>query len=140
MELQNTYISTESNAQQQSNETFLSSPTTRSSLLALANCINALGKRKKKGLVFVPFRNSKLTRLLKDGLCGNSRTLMIANVSSASGQYYHTISTLKYANRAKEIKTHVRKNEMSVQVRLGEAAGDALFSLVFDPTRCLAAM
>jgi hypothetical protein len=46
------------------------------SLLALANCINALGKRKKKGLVFVPFRNSKLTRLLKDGLCGNSRTLV----------------------------------------------------------------
>ena len=40
------------------------------SLLALANCINALGKRRKKGFVFVPFRNSKLTRLLKDGLCG----------------------------------------------------------------------
>ena len=40
------------------------------SLLALAECINALGKAKKKGLVFVPFRNSKLTRLLKDGLCG----------------------------------------------------------------------
>lgn len=35
------------------------------SLLALANCINALGKRTKKGFVFVPFRNSKLTRLLK---------------------------------------------------------------------------
>ena len=40
------------------------------SLLALAECINALGKARKKGLVFVPFRNSKLTRLLKDGLCG----------------------------------------------------------------------
>ena len=40
------------------------------SLLALANCINALGKRRKTGFVFVPFRNSKLTRLLKDGLCG----------------------------------------------------------------------
>ena len=41
------------------------------SLLSLANCINALGKRKKKGFVFVPFRDSKLTRILKDGLCGN---------------------------------------------------------------------
>ena len=40
------------------------------SLLALAECINALGKARRKGLVFVPFRNSKLTRLLKDGLCG----------------------------------------------------------------------
>lgn len=40
------------------------------SLLALANCINALGKRKRKGQGFVPFRNSKLTRLLKDALCG----------------------------------------------------------------------
>jgi kinesin family protein 18/19 len=50
------------------------------SLLALANCINALGKRKRKGFVFVPFRNSKLTRILKDGLCGNSRTAMIATV------------------------------------------------------------
>ena len=50
------------------------------SLLALANCINALGKRRKKGFVFVPFRNSKLTRLLKDGLCGNSRTAAAGNL------------------------------------------------------------
>jgi hypothetical protein len=49
----------------------------------------------------VPFRDSKLTRILKDGLCGNSRTVMVATVSSASNQYEHTVSTLKYANRAK---------------------------------------
>ena len=51
---------------------------------------------------------SKLTRILKDGLSGNSRTCMIATVSFADHQYHHTINTLKYANRAKEIKTHVQ--------------------------------
>lgn len=61
------------------------------SLLALANCINSLGKRQRKGLVFVPWRDSKLTRLLKDGLCGNSRTVMVATVSSADGQYQHSV-------------------------------------------------
>mmetsp|Transcript_68250 Transcript_68250/g.215896 ORF Transcript_68250/g.215896 Transcript_68250/m.215896 type:complete len:454 (-) Transcript_68250:46-1407(-) len=90
------------------------------SLLALANCINALGKRKRKGFVFVPFRNSKLTRLLKDGLCGNSRTCMIATVSSADSQYSHTVNTLKYADRAKEIKTHVRRNAGTVQEHVAE--------------------
>ena len=90
------------------------------SLLALANCINALGKRKKKGFVFVPFRNSKLTRLLKDGLCGNSRTIMIATVASADTQYNHTVNTLKYADRAKEIKTHVRVDKKTVDAHIVE--------------------
>ncbi len=56
------------------------------SLLALANCINALGDKSKKGY-FVPYRDSKLTRLLKDSLGGNCRTIMIANVSPASSQF-----------------------------------------------------
>lgn len=90
------------------------------SLLALANCINALGKRKKKGFVFVPFRNSKLTRLLKDGLCGNSRTVMIATVASSDAQYNHTVNTLKYADRAKEIKTHVRVEKKTVHSHILE--------------------
>ncbi len=90
------------------------------SLLALANCINALGKRKKKGFVFVPFRNSKLTRLLKDGLCGNSRTVMIATVASSDAQYNHTVNTLKYADRAKEIKTHVRVEKKTVDSHILE--------------------
>lgn len=80
------------------------------SLLALANCINALGKHQKKGLAYVPYRNSKLTRILKDGLSGNSQTIMIATISPADDQYHHTVNTLKYADRAKEIKTHVHKN------------------------------
>ena len=81
------------------------------SLLALANCINALGKRKKQGMAYVPYRqitffltavmrshscrNSKLTRLLKDGLSGNSATAMIATVAASSDQYHHSINTLK---------------------------------------------
>jgi kinesin family protein 18/19 len=52
------------------------------SLLALGNCINALGEKGNKGN-FVPYRDSKLTRLLKDSLGGNCRTVMIANISSA---------------------------------------------------------
>ena len=53
------------------------------SLLALANCINALGDKTKKG-VFVPYRDSKLTRLLKDSLGGNCKTVMIATISPSS--------------------------------------------------------
>lgn len=58
---------------------------------------------------------SPAVRLLKDGLCGNSKTAMIATVSAASDQYHHTINTLKYADRAKEIKTHVARNVGSVE-------------------------
>ena len=56
------------------------------SLLALANCINALGDKNKKGF-FVPYRDSKLTRLLKDSLGGNCKTVMIVNVSPSSAQF-----------------------------------------------------
>ena len=91
------------------------------SLLALANCINALGKKQQGAGVYVPFRNSKLTRLLKDGLVGNSRTAMVANVSCGNDQYNHTINTLKYADRAKEIKTNVRTNVLHVATHPGDA-------------------
>ncbi len=56
------------------------------SLLALANVINALGDKNKKGF-FVPYRDSKLTRLLKDSLGGNCKTVMITNISPASSQF-----------------------------------------------------
>ncbi|OWZ22311.1 Kinesin [Phytophthora megakarya] len=79
------------------------------SLLALGNCINALEKGANAGS-FVPYRDSKLTRLLKDSLGGNCRTVMIANVSLAASSVEETLNTLKYANRAKNIKTTVRKN------------------------------
>lgn len=61
--------------------------------------------QKKKA--FIPYRDSKLTRILKDSLGGNCSTVMIANVSPSSKMYDDTLNTLKYANRAKEIKTSV---------------------------------
>ncbi|TYJ10734.1 hypothetical protein E1A91_A11G228300v1 [Gossypium mustelinum] len=90
------------------------------SLLALANCINALGKQQKKGLVYVPYRNSKLTRILKDGLSGNSQTVMVATISPADSQYHHTVNTLKYADRAKEIKTHIQKNIGTIDTHVSD--------------------
>ncbi|KAM7524309.1 hypothetical protein LguiA_014211 [Lonicera macranthoides] len=90
------------------------------SLLALANCINALGKQQKKGLAYVPYRNSKLTRILKDGLSGNSKTVMIATISPADSHYHHTINTLKYADRAKEIKTHIQRNIGTIDTHVSD--------------------
>lgn len=90
------------------------------SLLALANCINALGKQHKKGLAYVPYRNSKLTRILKDGLSGNSQTVMVATISPADSQYHHTVNTLKYADRAKEIKTHIQKNIGTIETHVSD--------------------
>lgn len=55
----------------------------------------------------IPYRNSKLTRLLKDSLGGNCQTIMIAAVSPSSVFYDDTYNTLKYANRAKDIKSSV---------------------------------
>lgn len=82
------------------------------SLLALGSCINALCDPKKS--VHVPYRNSKLTRLLRHSLGGNCRTLMIVCVSPASHHYDESFNTLQYANRAKEIKTKVTRNVISV--------------------------
>ena len=64
----------------------------------------------KKG-VFVPYRNSVLTRLLQDALGGNSKTIMICALSPASINYEETLSTLKYAERAKKIKNRAVVNE-----------------------------
>uniref|UniRef100_A0A8C1YNG6 Kinesin family member 4 n=1 Tax=Cyprinus carpio TaxID=7962 RepID=A0A8C1YNG6_CYPCA len=72
-------------------------------LLCLGNVISALGDESKKG-TFVPYRDSKLTRLLQDSLGGNSHTLMIACVSPADSNIEETINTLRYADRARKIK------------------------------------
>ncbi|KAK6128559.1 hypothetical protein DH2020_037703 [Rehmannia glutinosa] len=61
-------------------------------------------------LALVDLAGSKLTRILKDGLSGNSQTIMIATISPADNQYHHTVNTLKYADRAKEIKTHIQES------------------------------
>lgn len=63
---------------------------------------------KKKG--FIPYRDSKLTRLLKDSLGGNTKTVMIACVSPSLVCYEETVNTLKYACRANKIEKSVHQN------------------------------
>lgn len=79
-------------------------------LLALGNVISALGDRAKRAL-HVPYRDSKLTRLLQDSLGGNSKTVMIACVSPSDRDFMETLNTLKYANRARNIKNKVFVNQ-----------------------------
>lgn len=78
------------------------------SLSALGNVISALVDGKT---THVPYRDSKLTRLLQDSLGGNSKTIMVANIGPASYNYDETLTTLRYANRAKNIKNKPRINE-----------------------------
>eukprot|EP00557_Chaetoceros_sp_GSL56_P008121 CAMPEP_0176495698 /NCGR_PEP_ID=MMETSP0200_2-20121128/10802_1 /TAXON_ID=947934 /ORGANISM="Chaetoceros sp., Strain GSL56" /LENGTH=1451 /DNA_ID=CAMNT_0017893607 /DNA_START=672 /DNA_END=5027 /DNA_ORIENTATION=- len=75
-------------------------------LLVLGNVISALGDPKKQGKVFVPYRDSKLTRLLKGSLGGNHKTLMIACVSPSSINMEESLNCLRYANRAKNIQNN----------------------------------
>ncbi|KAF2737654.1 kinesin-domain-containing protein [Polyplosphaeria fusca] len=82
------------------------------SLLALGSCINALCDPRKRN--HVPYRNSKLTRLLKFSLGGNCKTVMIVCVSPSSAHFDETQNTLRYANRAKNIQTKVTKNVYNV--------------------------
>lgn len=73
------------------------------SLLALSSCINALVEGKKH----IPYRNSKLTQLLKDSLGGACNTVMIANISPSNLSFGETQNTLHWADRAKQIRTKV---------------------------------
>ena len=61
---------------------------------------------------FIPYRDSKLTRLLKDSLGGSTKTIMIACVNQLSSMYEETMNTLKYANKAKSIMNQRVKNEI----------------------------
>lgn len=103
---------------------FLEGANINKSLLALGNCINALcraatarqamqlcgGAAASSTATFVPYRNSKLTRLLKDSLGGDAKTVMVSTVSPALWAYDDTLNTLSYANRAKEIKVCAKAN------------------------------
>lgn len=83
-------------------------------LLALGNVISALGNEKKRNRIsHVPYRDSKLTRLLQDSLGGNSRTLMIACVSPADSNFDESMNALRYANRARNIKNQAVINQDS---------------------------
>ncbi|KAM7045315.1 chromosome-associated kinesin KIF4A isoform 2-T5 [Molossus nigricans] len=107
-------------------------------LLCLGNVISALGDDKKGG--FVPYRDSKLTRLLQDSLGGNSHTLMIACVSPADSNLEETLNTLRYADRARKIKNkpvvnidpqtaelnHLKQQVQQLKVLLLQAHGGTL--------------
>ncbi|KAF8323370.1 kinesin-domain-containing protein [Clavulina sp. PMI_390] len=88
-----------------------------SGLLALGNVISALGDPSRAktlghgGAVHVPYRDSKLTRLLQDSLGGNAHTLMIACVSPSEWNHPETVNTLKYANRARNIRNRAEIRE-----------------------------
>ncbi|NXX86487.1 KIF4 protein, partial [Urocolius indicus] len=108
-------------------------------LLCLGNVISALGDENKKG-GFIPYRDSKLTRLLQDSLGGNSHTLMIACVSPADSNLEETLNTLRYADRARKIKNkpivnldpqtaelhHLKQQVQQLQVLLLQAHGGTL--------------
>ncbi|XP_053424826.1 kinesin-like protein KIF18B isoform X2 [Nycticebus coucang] len=91
------------------------------SLLALINVLNALADAKGRK-THVPYRDSKLTRLLKDSLGGNCRTVMIAAVSPSSLAYEDTYNTLKYADRAKEIRLSLKSNVISLDCHISQYA------------------
>jgi len=78
------------------------------SLTTLGNVISSLVDPK---CTHIPYRDSKLTRLLQDSLGGNSKTVMIANIGPADYNFEETMSTLRYANRAKSIKNKPKINE-----------------------------
>eukprot|EP01116_Phalansterium_solitarium_P007420 TRINITY_DN2007_c0_g2_i1.p1 TRINITY_DN2007_c0_g2~~TRINITY_DN2007_c0_g2_i1.p1 ORF type:complete len:862 (-),score=299.17 TRINITY_DN2007_c0_g2_i1:205-2790(-) len=89
------------------------------SLLALGNCISVLARAKGRA-IHVPYRDSKLTRILKDSLGGNTRTVMIANVSPSSLAFEDTLNTLRYAGRATEIQTTATRNVQCVDSSIRE--------------------
>lgn len=78
------------------------------SLSTLCHVISSLTDPKS---TYIPYRDSKLTRLLQDSLGGNTKTVMIANIGPADYNFDETINTLRYANRAKNIQNKPRINE-----------------------------
>ena len=109
------------------------------SLLALKECIRALDQEKKH----TPFRGSKLTLVLRDSFIGNCKTLMIANISPALSCSEHTLNTLRYADRVKELRG---KNDIKIgdgnvnlnynncnNVNIGNCNYDDLANLMYMP-------
>eukprot|EP00127_Corallochytrium_limacisporum_P005363 Clim_evm39s203 gene=Clim_evmTU39s203 len=89
------------------------------SLLALKECIRALDQLSRH----TPFRQSKLTQVLKDSLRGKSKTVMIANVAPGASCTEHTLNTLRYADRVKELKGDDARKQMEDEEALLEEEG-----------------
>uniref|UniRef100_A0A1B0D6I0 Uncharacterized protein n=1 Tax=Phlebotomus papatasi TaxID=29031 RepID=A0A1B0D6I0_PHLPP len=83
---------------------------------SLGNVISALAESSPH----IPYRDSKLTRLLQDSLGGNSKTIMIANIGPSEYNYNETLTTLRYASRAKTIQNKPVKNEDPQDAKLKE--------------------
>ncbi|NXK47595.1 KIF27 protein, partial [Chauna torquata] len=107
-------------------ERFKESIQINSGLLALGNVISALGDPKRKN-VHIPYRDAKITRILKDSLGGNAKTVMITCISPSSSDFDESLNSLKYANRAKNIRNKPvvnynpdqdRIDEMELEIRL----------------------
>ncbi|NWY53707.1 KIF27 protein, partial [Chionis minor] len=107
-------------------ERFKESIQINSGLLALGNVISALGDPKRKS-VHIPYRDAKITRILKDSLGGNAKTVMITCISPSSSDFDESLNSLKYANRAKNIRNKPvvnynpdqdRMDEMELEIRL----------------------
>ncbi|XP_065844759.1 kinesin-like protein KIF27 [Oscarella lobularis] len=90
-----------------------------SGLLALGNVISALGDPKRKA-THIPYRNSKITRVLKDSLGGNGRTVMLTCLSPSENSFAESLNSLKYANRAKNIRNKPVVNKDPQLVRMEE--------------------
>ncbi|XP_054433539.1 kinesin-like protein KIF7 [Pteronotus mesoamericanus] len=95
-----------------------------SSLLALGNVISALGDPQRRGS-HIPYRDSKITRILKDSLGGNAKTVMIACVSPSSSDFDETLNTLNYASRAQNICNRPTVNWRPEAERAPEEAAGA---------------
>ena len=81
------------------------------SLSALGKVINCLSDFRENQKTYIPYRDSKLTRILQESLGGNTKTIMIATISQSSENYEETLSTLIYASRAKFIQNRPILNE-----------------------------
>ncbi|XP_063813853.1 kinesin-like protein KIF24 isoform X2 [Pseudophryne corroboree] len=93
-----------SDARESDKQTKMEGAEINQSLLALKECIRALDQEQ----AHTPFRQSKLTQVLKDSFIGNAKTCMIANISPSHIATEHTLNTLRYADRVKELKKGMR--------------------------------